>query len=379
MKKILFVNDEMTMGGVARILNTLLKELGSYDYELDILVLHCHGELLKELPANVCLIKGSSFFKAVDIPFKKVRFNTLFSKLRLLFYMKTNLLISRIKKERKKLLTKHYDIEFAAKEGFCTIFVASGDSDLKLNWIQVDYCQHNYAKNHMALLTRASQKIDCHIACSQNVLASYKSLFKIQKGIVIHNLMASEKIRSLAQKEVSPVIKPDKINLIAVARFHPQKSLDRLIYAYAQVKDFYHLILIGDGSEKEKLHSEAKRLGVYEYITWLGLQANPYPYIKQADLFVLTSLYEGYPTITLESLLVSTPVLSVKVAGISEQLTKKEMGFIVENSSLALIDKLKFLKDKKDLLLAYKKALQNYDYENEKIMHDLIMVFEGEK
>ena len=49
-KKILFVNDEMTMGGVARILNTFLKMIDKDDYEVDLLVLHKRGELLSEIP-----------------------------------------------------------------------------------------------------------------------------------------------------------------------------------------------------------------------------------------------------------------------------------------------------------------------------------------
>ena len=52
-KKILFVNDEMTMGGVARILNTLLKMIDKSKYDIDLLVLHKRGELLNEIPEGV--------------------------------------------------------------------------------------------------------------------------------------------------------------------------------------------------------------------------------------------------------------------------------------------------------------------------------------
>ena len=121
MKKILFVNDEMTMGGVARILNTLLKMLDKEEYEADLLVLHKRGELLDEIPEGINVIGGTDFFNAIDIPLSACKGKTLFSKLRLLFYMKTGLIKNKIVKERKKILSKHYDIEFAAKEGFCTI------------------------------------------------------------------------------------------------------------------------------------------------------------------------------------------------------------------------------------------------------------------
>ena len=57
-KKILFVNDEMTMGGVARILIGLLNKIDLNHYDVDVLILHPHGELMHELPKGVKLIKS---------------------------------------------------------------------------------------------------------------------------------------------------------------------------------------------------------------------------------------------------------------------------------------------------------------------------------
>ena len=79
----------------------------------------------------------------------------ILSKIRLLFLMKTGLIKNRIIKERKKCLNKKYDIEFSAKEGFCTIFTAFGDSTKKINWVQADYKVNNYSSNHMKLVKKA--------------------------------------------------------------------------------------------------------------------------------------------------------------------------------------------------------------------------------
>ena len=127
-KKILFVNDEMRMGGVARVLNTLMLSLPKDKYEVDLLVLHKQGMLLDEVPEGIHVIEGTTFFRPVDESLEFLVkgghvFETL-RKLRLLFYMKTGLIKSKIKKERKKILHKKYDVEVAAKEGFCTIFTA---------------------------------------------------------------------------------------------------------------------------------------------------------------------------------------------------------------------------------------------------------------
>ena len=58
-RKILFVNDEMRMGGVARVLNTLMTYLDKDKYEIDLLDLHPHGMLMKEIPVDVNVIYGT--------------------------------------------------------------------------------------------------------------------------------------------------------------------------------------------------------------------------------------------------------------------------------------------------------------------------------
>ena len=66
-KKLLFVNDEMEMGGVARVLNTLIEHLPEDLYDIDLLVLHAHGAMLEDVPKKVRVIHGSPFFSAVQI------------------------------------------------------------------------------------------------------------------------------------------------------------------------------------------------------------------------------------------------------------------------------------------------------------------------
>lgn len=374
-KKVLFVNDEMTMGGVARILNTFLKMIDRDKYEVDLLVLHKRGELLSEIPTDINVISGSDFFSVIDRPLKECKGKELFYKLRLLFYMKTGLIKNKIVKERKKILNKHYDIEFSAKEGFCTVFTGYGDSDKKINWVQVDYKESNYSSHHMELIKDALKHIDMNIACSNQVMESYKELFDVSKICVIHNLVDEERIRNMSLEPCDIKFEENgKINLITVARFHRQKAVDRLIRIQAKLKDYYNLIIIGDGGLKEELYSLAKELDCFDDIKWLGLKSNPYPYVRECDLFVMPSLYEGYPTMTVESLLSDTPVLTTLVAGVNEQIDDSN-GWIVKNSEDGLYKKLDELKDKKDVLIKLKKDLENYHYDNQSILSKYYEIF----
>ena len=120
-KKILFVNDEMTMGGVARILNTFLNKIDSERYDVDVLVLHKRGELLSEIPSGINVIGGTPFFNTIDIPLKSCKLNNIFSKLRLIFYMKTGLIKNKIATEQKKVFAQsllHMAIAIRKLTGF---------------------------------------------------------------------------------------------------------------------------------------------------------------------------------------------------------------------------------------------------------------------
>lgn len=374
-KKILFVNDEMVMGGVARILCTLLKLIDRSKYDIDLLVLHKHGDLLIEIPEDVNIIEGTKFFNTVDIPLKECGISNIFSKLILLSSMKSGKIKEKIIEERKKILNKHYDIEFAAKEGFCTIFTAYGDSDKKINWIQTDYKVNNFAIHHMDLMKDALKHIDNNIACSKQVEESFKEVFGINNIFTVHNPIDNERIKGLSNEIINSIVRVDKINLITVARFHPQKALHRIIKAFAKYKDYYTLTIIGDGVLKDELHDLARKLNVNDDINWYGILNNPYTYIRGSDLFVMSSMYEGYPTITVESLISGTPVLSTRVAGIEEQINKKEYGYIVENTDDAIENKLNELKDKKQELKEYKQLLKNYYYDNDSILNQYYKLF----
>lgn len=383
-KKLLFVNDEMVMGGVARILCNVLKRFDLDEYEIDVLILHPHGELLNEIPSGINRIQSSDLFNAVDVNLKfaiiQRRWKDVFNKLVFLFYMKTGLIKSLIKRERKKLLHKNYDIEIAAKEGFCTIFVANGDSKRKINWIHIDYSAVNYSSHHMDIMIDSLNHIDLNIAVSKRSKDAFRDLFGVSNIISIRNLMD---ISSLKEKSLEPCEIPydsDCVNLVSVGRFHPQKAMDRLIHAMRSLQETgvkVHLYLVGDGELKADCEALAKRLGVYEQITFTGSKRNPMPYIKQADLFCLPSLYEGYPTTIIESFFAGTPVLSCDVSGVHEQITEGVNGWIVENSQEAFISKLTEVVQNPNQLKSMRKSLVDYTYDNDSIFKEYVNAIEG--
>ncbi|MDD5850649.1 MAG: glycosyltransferase [Galactobacillus timonensis] len=381
-RTILFVNDEMRMGGVARVLNTLMAALPKDRYEIDLLILHKRGMLLEEVPQGVHVLEGTPFFTPVDESLDMIwasrDWKELFKKLRLLFYMKTRLIIPKIRRERKKILTKQYDVEVAAKEGFCTIFTASGDSKRKINWVLTDYSVCNYSRNHMPLVKQALRSIDLNIADSTQAMIAYNTVFKVRNSVTIHNLMDTASIeRKLAEDPDGKAIQDSSSpNLISVVRFHPQKAVDRLLYASheATKAGYAHtLYLVGGGEEEGKLRKIVSDLKM-DNVVFLGYMANPYGAMRKADLFVLPSLYEGFATVISESLIVGTPVLSTDVSGAREQITKPDEGWVVENSQEGLNNGLIEALSNLDRLKEMKKALAGYTYPNDEVLQQFMDV-----
>lgn len=383
-KRLLFVNDEMVMGGVARILNNVLRRIDLEQYAVDVLILHPHGELLSELPEGVRLLDSSSFFKGVDVTLdlalKQGRWMDVLYKLRVLFYMKTGLIHQKIKQLRKELKLDDYDVEIASKEGFCTIFVANGSSKRKINWIHIDYSARNYAAHHMKLMHTALASIDLNIAVSQKARDAFAELFEVKNILAIPNLMDIDGLKEKASQPCDVAYRTDRVNLVSVGRFHPQKAFDRLIHAMVELRKLdlaVDLYLVGDGELKPACEALSQKYHLTEYIHFLGSKRNPMPYIKQADCFVLPSLYEGYPTTVIESFFAGTPVLACEVSGVYEQIQEGHNGWVVSNSQEALNERLIEVVRNPERLKPMREHLLDYHYDNASIFERFMHALEG--
>lgn len=381
-KRILFVNDEMVVGGVARVLNNLFSEFDFEKYDVDLLVLHKHGEMLNGVPSKVNVLSGTPFFEVIDLPLneliKKKDITRIIKKLYLVFLLKTGLIEKKIQAERKKMNLEGYDVEIAFKEGFCSIFVACGNTKKKINWVHVDYKVMNYSKNYMSLLKTLLPRFDAQVAVSKQAASSYEEVFELKEKVqVIHNVIKDDVILDKAQEPIQ--YRDDTLTFVSVGRLHYQKAYDRQLDVLHELKNRgyqFKCYILGDGEEREALEAKHKELDLEDCCFFLGNKTNPYAYLKQADLFVLASLYEGLPTVVYESLIVHTPVFSSDVAGVEEQLIGK-YGMIVKNSKEAIVEGLAWMMDHPEELKKYKEACKDYKYENAEIYSAVYQLLEG--
>lgn len=149
-------------------------------------------------------------------------------------------------------------------------------------------------------------------------MLGFRRLFNVddRKVSVIHNMCDYAMVQRLGEAEIDPEIdrRADlKKVVLSVGRLVPQKGQGRLIRSFFLVSKAdpnAELWIIGGGPERRRFESLAQRLGLGEKVVFLGPQANPYPYIKKATVFVLTSLNEGFPNALLEAMAMGKPIVS---------------------------------------------------------------------
>lgn len=151
------------------------------------------------------------------------------------------------------------------------------------------------------------------------------------------------------------------------------KQFDKLIEAYSNShlpKQEIHLVLLGDGIKMKYYLNLAKQNQVQDKVHFLGFKKNPYPYLKNAKFFVLSSLNEGMPNVILESLACGIPVVSFDcLSGPSEMIMDKQNGLLVENQNVVkLTEALNLFMEDKELYTFCKEnafqSCQHFSLEN---------------
>ena len=392
MKKqnILFVVDEKRMGGVSILLEDILNTINIKNYNVDILVLHNNGEMLNNLPKEVNIIYGTKYFSSIDYSLKEVlqskNIKKIYHKFKVVLDMKTGNIKNTIKRERKKILTKQYDLEIAFKDGFTALFTIFGNSKRKIHWLHYEYKKLNPNAKYDKLFKKILPQFDEIIAVSDGVETVFNEKYHLEdKTRVIYNLVDTSKIISKAKEESDVELNKNDINFVSVGRLHEQKGYDILIKAIDKLNkenilpNNFKLRLYGNGPQKETLENLIKEYCLEDKVFLMGQVMNPYKYLKNSDLFILSSRYEAFGLVVIEALTLEVPVLATENHATNKIIKHKEIGYITENSSEGIYNGLKYILENLSELENYKKNLKNYKYDNSKVIKELEGVLSNEK
>jgi len=174
------------------------------------------------------------------------------------------------------------------------------------------------------------------IAVSEGVLDDLSGISPraARRGCVIYNPVFNAEMLRKAEEPVShPWLKKDALPVIlGVGRLTPQKNFDLLLRAFKRVrreKDA-RLIILGDGNQRQTLEARIEALDLGDRVDLHGFVDNPYPYMKRASLLVLSSDYEGLPSVPIQALACGCPVVATDCpSGPREILEEGKWGRLV--------------------------------------------------
>ncbi|MPS64171.1 MAG: glycosyl transferase [Chryseobacterium sp.] len=359
-KKILIRIGSLRHGGAEKVLVTFLKNLPETKYEIDLLLNLYSGKYLSEVPSWVNILylnKGEMITtnRIQDIPQKIYR--VVYQKLLKTF---PGLLYQGILKNKK------YDIEFAAIHGMRDEILNSPlKNSKKIVWIHNDLSEvKGYTNNEI----RKFFGFDKIMVISEKIKATFLNLAQSeaerQKVEKIYNPLDTEEILAKAEK---PVLNYNFDmtcpTFISVGTVFQQKGFDRLLKVHKRLLDegFQHKILIvGDGYDFENIKKLKSELDVDNTATMLGFTDNPYPYFKHSDFYILSSRYEGFPTVLFEAITLKKKIIATEVSGAAEMLNGGEIGLIVENSEEGIYNGMKKALESPEYFTSYSENLKEY-------------------
>lgn len=359
-KKILIRIGSLRHGGAEKVLVTFLKNLPKDKYEVDLLLNLYSGKYLPDVPdwVNVMFLNRGEMIttnRPKDLPKKMYRvvYQQLLKRCPKILY-------------RKKLKNKQYDIEFAAIHGFMDEILNSPlKSSKKLMWIHNDLTQ---VSGYTPEKIRRFFRYDKVMVISEKIHETFLSLAENQgekdKIVRIYNPLDTQEILTKSEKPVINYQFDESVpTFVSVGTVFPQKGFDRLLRVHKRLLDdgFPHRILIlGDGYDFETIKKLKSDLGVDETATMFGFTDNPYPYFRQANYYILSSRYEGFPTVLFEAITLKKNIIATDVSGVREMLGEGNLGLITDNSEEGIYEGMKQALQHPESFDDYQKKLTDY-------------------
>ena len=367
-KKILFVIPEYSHGGTNKSLESLLSAIDEKRYEISIFSLYEDGGVFYKNIFNPYIIAKSLLYvlahdnvitrKVMGVAmklFKDLSFNWLY------------------RYEANRLQHKYkFDTVIAFQEGSATQFVSLINYPVnRIAWVHCDY-----ANRFTAIEKKSELSLYClynHIvSVSYSAVHSFNSIYPELKDRTkcIYNLIDRSYILRQSSQDVNFEKQGNCFNLISVGRFVAVKQFGLIPQIVQKLKllpkKSFCWYIVGDGNERNMVESVISSMGLDKNIKILGAKDNPYPYFKQSDLYVCTSLSESFSYTIAESKTLHVPVLTNDFPVANEVVSPNE-GWICNVKDMAFILK-DIIEDKNSIYSNVKKTIDNFKYDNNAIV-----------
>ena len=345
--KFLIYIPQLIFGGAEKVLVSFANNLVSRGHEVEVLELYEKGYLKPQFDPRVTFgaICSKEYTQKYYASVSQVKKNPLLAG-KLIFSKLVGYRSFAEKLAARRYAGREYDAAINYLEIESPSFLLEHvKAKNYIQWIHIDVENLDNPAEHDHHLP-VWEKMDSIVCVSRMAMDSFMRRYPTLSGKthLIYNFYDETVIQKQAMKPcILPGLKPA---LLSVGRMTEQKKYLRFldILARLRVDGFpFSWHVLGEGAQRSEIEEKIRALNLGDRVFLHGLTDNPYKYMKNCDLFVLPSGWEGFPTVTVEAKILGCPVLATDVAGIREQLRHGETGWIVENNEDAIYEGLTHL------------------------------------
>ena len=328
--KILFIQQQLVCGGAEKALFDLISLMDKSKFDITVLVICGGGEWeQKFLDAGVRVVNLFSSRVRDRSVVRFFRHNLRKLKIRCILKWNPRKLLDHLFPDGMDVVVAYSTWEFdeiAFKPGAKHVKFIHGN--IANN---PEYCE---AVLRIRDLLPQFHKIVC---VSEESCCAFRKITGLEQNVEMHfNPLERDSVCMLAQQ---PVDLPGDVPLMcAVGRMAPEKGYERLVRIHKRILEqgiVHKLVIVGDGSEMERIRQAIQETGTRDSVILAGYQSNPYPYMLASRFMVCSSFTEGLPVIAMEALSLEIPIVSA-VPSIGEAFGDTVCGIITENDDDSL-------------------------------------------
>ncbi|EEL96658.1 Glycosyl transferase group 1 [Bacillus mycoides DSM 2048] len=390
-KDVLFVINNLNCGGAEKSLISLLNTMDYSRYNVDLFLFKHEGLFLNKIPKQVNVLEEPSEYQLFDMPIKAAI-------MKCLRQGRLDIALSRVcagyifKSEKNKArceqrvwrylskslqnISKKYDVAIGYLEKNPVYFcIDKVNANKKIGFIHTDYDKLGMDPSiDMGYFRSLDHIVTVSEECA-NVLKQRFSIYNDKIG-VIHNIVSPSTINKMSQEKVD--LERKGVKLVSVGRLSHEKGFDLAIEACKNlVGDGYEIkwYIIGEGEGRGKLEKMIEENQLQDHFLLLGLKENPYPYIREADIYVQPSRFEGKSIAIDEAKILHKPIVLTNFSTAKDQIKNEENGLIIDMDAHSLSEGIKKLIHNEELRNKLIKNLSDEELGTESEIKKLYTLF----
>lgn len=277
-------------------------------------------------------------------------------------------------------LDKEYDVAIGYLGGETTYYIVDKvKAKRRIHWVHNDYRTSGMPKKYDLKLF---SKVDAIVTISDECLQILSEEFPEfqNKCFCVANITSSTIVKQRAEEFRPKEYEKENNIILSIGRLSEQKGFDMAITAARIIKTKgikFKWFIIGSGPLNDELSKQIQKENVADCIQLLGSRENPYPYIKECDIFAQTSRYEGKSVVLDEAKILGKPIVVTKYPTVYDQIHNDDEGKIVEMNPQGIAEGISKLIIDKDRRIRMQKYLKSKEYGNQEEIKKYIDIIEN--